>query len=32
MEAKEKSFSFMESEGLIEIPFFQRPYVWKQEQ
>lgn len=32
MEAKEKSFSFMESEGLIEVPFFQRPYVWKEEQ
>ena len=28
MKANEKDFSFMATENNIEIPFFQRPYVW----
>ncbi len=32
MEAKENNFGFMSQESLIEIPFFQRAYVWKEEQ
>ncbi len=32
MEAKENNFGFMSQEYLIEIPFFQRAYVWKKEQ
>ena len=30
MKATESSFSFMEQETLIQIPFFQRAYVWEQ--
>ena len=32
MEAKANNFGFMEQETLIEIPFFQRAYVWEEEQ
>ncbi len=32
MKAVESSFSFIEQESLIEIPFFQRSYVWRDEQ
>lgn len=32
MKANESNFSFMQEESLIEIPFFQRAYVWEQEQ
>jgi len=32
MKASENNFSFMEQESLIEIPFFQRAYVWEEEQ
>ena len=31
MQAKENSFTFMSSVGLAEIPFFQRTYVWDEE-
>ncbi len=32
MKANESNFSFIREESVIEIPFFQRAYVWKQEQ
>ena len=32
MKANESNFSFMQEESIIEIPFFQRAYVWEQEQ
>lgn len=32
MKAHESEFSFIEKETSIEIPFFQRAYVWEQEQ
>ncbi len=32
MKANENNFSFMQNEEIIEIPFFQRPYVWKEDQ
>lgn len=32
MKAGENNFGFMEQESLIEIPFFQRAYVWEEEQ
>ncbi|TLD86165.1 DUF262 domain-containing protein [Helicobacter sp. MIT 05-5294] len=32
MKANENNFGFMEQESLIEIPFFQRAYVWEEEQ
>lgn len=31
MEAREKSLNFITKEKKIVIPFFQRPYVWTQE-
>ena len=31
MEANAKSFTFLSSEDQVTIPFFQRPYVWKEE-
>lgn len=31
MEAKARSFNFIGTEGLITIPFFQRSYVWNQD-
>jgi uncharacterized protein with ParB-like and HNH nuclease domain len=31
MEAKAKSIRFIETEGKIIIPFFQRTYVWDEE-
>ncbi|MCH5314263.1 MAG: DUF262 domain-containing protein, partial [Helicobacter sp.] len=30
MKATENNFGFIEQESLIEIPFFQRAYVWGQ--
>ncbi|WP_300673996.1 MULTISPECIES: DUF262 domain-containing protein [Helicobacter] len=32
MKAVENNFGFMEQESLIEIPFFQRAYVWEEDQ
>ena len=32
MKANEGNFGFMEQENNIEIPFFQRPYVWSKPQ
>lgn len=32
MTASENNFGFMEQESLIEIPFFQRAYVWEEDQ
>lgn len=32
MKANENNFGFMEQESLIEIPFFQRAYVWEEDQ
>ncbi|PAF44709.1 DUF262 domain-containing protein [Helicobacter sp. 11S02596-1] len=32
MKSNESNFRFIEQEGFIEIPFFQRAYVWKKEQ
>ncbi|WP_300718663.1 DUF262 domain-containing protein [Helicobacter sp. UBA3407] len=32
MKATENNFGFMEQESLIEIPFFQRAYVWEEDQ
>ncbi|RAX57313.1 hypothetical protein CCZ01_06330 [Helicobacter monodelphidis] len=32
MKANESNFGFIEQESLIEIPFFQRQYVWEEEQ
>lgn len=32
MNANEGHFGFMEQENNIEIPFFQRPYVWSKPQ
>lgn len=32
MEAKENKFRFMAAEDIIEIPFFQRAYVWEEKQ
>lgn len=32
MVAKDSSFGFMEQENLIEIPFFQRTYVWGEDE
>jgi len=31
MEAKAQSFRFLSNEGMVKIPFFQRGYVWKDE-
>ena len=31
MEAREKELKFLATEGKVIIPFFQRTYVWKQE-
>jgi hypothetical protein len=30
MDAKSKAFSFLSNEGIVKIPFFQRPYVWEE--
>lgn len=32
MKANDNNFGFMKEESLIEIPFFQRAYVWEEEQ
>jgi len=31
MEAHARSFRFIEKAGFVKIPFFQRPYVWEEE-
>src|SRR5437879_4936740 len=31
MDAKARSFSFLANEGMLRIPFFQRRYVWVQD-
>jgi hypothetical protein len=31
MEAKARSFTFLANEGIVKIPFFQRSYIWTQE-
>lgn len=32
MKANESNFGFMKNESVIEIPFFQRAYVWGQDE
>ena len=32
MKANENNFGFMKNESVIEIPFFQRAYVWKEDE
>lgn len=31
MEAKARSFTFLANEGIVKIPFFQRSYIWTQD-